>query len=300
MSAPVAMIVFNRPEPTARVLEAVRAWRPARLLVVADGPRAARPGEAERCAAVRALFERIDWPCQVEREFAETNLGCRRRVSSGLDWVFSRAEEAIVLEDDCVPHPSFFPYCEALLARFRDEPRVMAITGDNFQGGRRRGEGSYYFSRLMHVWGWASWRRAWRHYDVALRSWPERRGTPWLESVLGDRRAARDWTRILDRTAAGKVDTWDYQWMYAIWSAAGVVATPNVNLVTNVGAGVEATHTLTSPFVGLPAGDVGLPLGHPATLAPDDEADRLVQRAFFTPTLRARVGALAYWVLGRR
>jgi hypothetical protein len=268
--------------------------------VVADGPRPSRPDDASRCAAVRALFDRIDWPCEVEREFSDTNLGCRRRVSSGLDWVFSRTEEAIVLEDDCLPHPSFFPYCDELLARYRDEPRVMAITGDNFQGGRRRGEGSYYWSRFMHVWGWASWQRAWRHYDVGLRTWPERRGTGWLAEVLGDGRAAGNWTRIFDRTLAGSVDTWDYQWMYAIWSAGGLVATPNVNLVTNIGAGAEATHTLTSPFIGLPARGIELPLRAPPDIAADDDADRLVQRLFFTPTLRARLGALAQWMIGRR
>lgn len=295
----VAMLVFNRPDVTARVLEAVRAARPARLLVVADGPRAARAGEAERCAAVRALFDRVDWPCEVEREYSAVNLGCRRRVSSGLDWVFSRSEEAIVLEDDCLPDPSFFPYCEELLARYRDEPRVMAITGDNFQGGRRRGAASYYFSRFMHVWGWASWRRAWRHYDVTLRTWPARRDAAWLADVLDDPRAARAWAATYDRTFSGEIDTWDFQWMYAIWSAGGLVATPNVNLVTNIGAGADATHTAGgSPFIGLPARPVGFPLVHPPAVARDEDADRLIQRVMFTPTWRARLGAVARWLVG--
>jgi hypothetical protein len=287
----VAMVVFNRPDVTSRVLEVVRAARPRHLLVVADGPRPSRPDDESRCAAVRALFDRIDWPCEVEREFSPVNLGCRRRVSSGIAWVFSRVEEAIVLEDDCLPHPTFFDFCAQLLDRHREDPRVMAITGDNFQAGRRRGEASYYFSRFMHVWGWASWRRAWRHYDVSLRDWPERRETRWLEEVLGNRRAARNWSAIFDRTSAGEIDTWDYQWVYSIWAAGGLVATPNENLVANIGAGADATHTLASPFIGLPVQAMEFPLVHPAHVAADDDADRFVQRSMFTPTLRARVGA---------
>lgn len=289
---PVAMLVFNRPDLTARVLAAVRAARPARLLVVADGPRPGRDGDPERCANVRELFDRIDWDCRVERNFADANMGCRARVSSGLDWVFERAGEAIVLEDDCLPDPSFFGYCDALLDRYRDEPRVMAVTGDNFQRGRRRGEGSYYFSRLMHVWGWASWRRAWVQYDVGAAAWPGLRDSGWLESLLEDRSAVRAWRETFDRTHSGAVDTWDFQWMFAIWKANGLVATPNVNLVTNLGAGAEATHTRDAgAMLGLPTQPMETPLVHPARLEADRAADRFVQRSQFTPSLRARVGS---------
>jgi hypothetical protein len=229
----------------------------------------------------------VDWECEVEREFAPENLGCRRRMSSGLDWVFERCEEAIVLEDDCVPDPTYFPFCEALLARWRDEPRVMAITGDNFQEGVRRGEGSYYFSRFMHVWGWASWRRAWRHYDVAMASWPERRAAGWLAATLGDEGAARYWTGLFDRTHAGEIDTWDYQLLYAVWEAGGLVATPNVNLVSNVGAGPGATNThVKDRWADLPTHPVELPLRHPAALARDVEADAYVQRTHYAPPRR--------------
>lgn len=291
--APVAMLVFNRPEKTARVLDAIRLARPKRLLVVADGPRPSRPEEASRCAQVRALFDRIDWPCEIERDFADENLGCRRRIASGLDWVFARAEEAIVLEDDCLPDASFFPYCDALLERYREEPRVMAITGDNFHGQRRYGAASYYFSRYMHVWGWASWRRAWRRYDVTLSSWPAQRRTSWLVDTVGSRAAARYWTPILDKTHAGSIDTWDYQWTYAIWAERGLVATPNVNLVSNIGVGPDATHTVAGgPPVEFPVGRMEFPLTHPASLLADEAADRAEQEAMLKSTLRGRVERL--------
>ena len=166
---PVAMLIFNRPETTARVFERVREARPPKLLVVADGPRADRPGEAGRCREARAVVEAVDWPCELMTDYSEANLGCGERISSGLDWVFDSVEEAIVLEDDCLPHPSFFRFCEELLKRYRAEERVMHVSGDNFQSAGRAGGAvgrllrlagrswspSYYFSRYAHVWGWA-------------------------------------------------------------------------------------------------------------------------------------------------
>ena len=160
------------------MLDAVRPARPARLLVVADGPRADRPGEAEACARTRAVLDRVDWPCEVETEFSPVNLGCRRRISSGIDWVFRRVEEAVILEDDCVPGDGFFRYCDAMLERHRGDERVMAVTGCNFQFGRRRGDASYYYSHFIHVWGWATWRRAWgalRRGDAGVAVGPGRR-----------------------------------------------------------------------------------------------------------------------------
>jgi hypothetical protein len=181
------------------------------------------------------------------------------------------------LEDDCEPHRSFFDYCDELLERYRLDARVMAITGDNFQGGRRRGEASYYFSRYMHVWGWASWRRAWNMYDLTMRTWKNGRDRVWLREYLGDPTAALIWESIFSRAAAGRINTWDYQWMHAIWKADGLVITPNVNLVRNFGAGEDATHT----SVGMPetlAGAMKFPLLHPPCVKRDQEADDFVQR----------------------
>ncbi len=171
LTTPVALVVFNRPDVTRLVVEAVRQAKPPILLVVADGPR--RPDEVARCDEVRAIvLDAVDWECDVRTNFADANLGCRRRVSSGLDWVFDEVPEAIVLEDDCLPVPSFFTYCDALLDRYRDDERVMHIGGMQLSP-TGRCSASYRFSRFTHVWGWATWRRAWQHYDVAMGGWPE-------------------------------------------------------------------------------------------------------------------------------
>jgi hypothetical protein len=180
LSTPVAFIIFNRPDTTARVFEAIRRAEPPQLLIVADGPRVDRPSDVERCAAARAVIERVDWDCEVLTNYAEANMGLADRVSSGLDWVFSLCDRAIVLEDDCLPDPSFFRFCDELLDRYRDDERVMAISGDNFQLGRRRTRYSYYLSRYNHCWGWATWRRGWQHYDHRMQLWPLVRDGGWL------------------------------------------------------------------------------------------------------------------------
>jgi hypothetical protein len=279
MRTPVALFIFNRPEATAKVFAEVARAKPPRLLVVADGPRADRPGEADRCAAARALVERVDWDCELLTNYSEVNLGCRRRVAGGLDWVFSTIEEAIILEDDCVPHPTFFRYCDELLERYRDDERVMLVSGDNFLPVEREARYSYYFSRYALAWGWATWRRAWRHYDVRLKLWPELRGTSWLFDLHGDETAARYWGQVLDEVHAGRIDTWDYQWSFACWASGGLCVTPSANLVSNVGFGAGATHTLNvTPVAGLPAVAMGFPLRHPPHFVRDAEADRITFR----------------------
>jgi glycosyltransferase involved in cell wall biosynthesis len=282
---PVALLIFNRPDTTARVFEAVRQARPERLLIVADGPRPGVKGEAEKCAQARAVTEAVDWPCEVLREYSEPNLGCRLRVSSGIDWIFEQAEEAIILEDDCVPDPSFFGYCEELLERYRDDERVMHISGDNLGAGRR-GDAGYYFSRYPHIWGWASWRRAWAKYDVNVPAWASGDKDAYLAGF--ERDAERNfWRQMWDEAASGRIGTWDFQWVFACIANGGLAINPNVNLVSNIGYGEGSTHTEEDPTgIGdLPTEPVELPLRHPATVARDSEADAETGGRFFTPEL---------------
>jgi hypothetical protein len=291
LSTPVAFLVFNRPHTTARVWSAIREARPATLLVVADGPRAGRDGEAARCTEVRAICDNVDWPCQVLRNYADSNLGCRQRVSSGLDWVFETVEEAIILEDDCLPHPTFFTYCQELLERYRDDERVMLISGDNFQPGPPRTPYSYYFSRYPHIWGWASWRRAWRHYDVNMSLWPTIRDAELLTDLFDDARSVEYWEAILPRVANREIDTWDYQVTFALRCQYGLSVLPRVNLVTNIGFGPEATHTTYQDNIAnLKAFPIDLPLSHPPFVIVDSRADSFTERRFYSKgALHARI-----------
>jgi len=289
LATPVVFIIFNRPDTTARVFAEIARARPPMLLVVADGPRRDRPGEADRCAATRAIIDQVDWPCQVLTEYSGTNLGCRNRVASGIDWAFSQVEEAIFLEDDCLPDPSFFRYCEELLQRYRHDERIAMISGDNFQFGRVRTAASYYFSRYAHIWGWASWARAWRHYSRDAASWPAMRDGNWLAGLVLSAREQQYWSGIFQAVHEGRIDTWDYQWMLAMWTQGMLNVVPRVNLISNIGFGAEATHTReVGVHANMPIEAIRFPLSHPDIMLPDRAADRFVADSMFSaPDRRA-------------
>ncbi len=273
VNVPVAFLIFRRPDLTERVFERIRQARPPKLLIVADGPQTAE--DVPLCAEARRVVERVDWPCEVQRNYSEHNMGCRDRIASGLDWVFSRVPEAIVLEDDCEPCPSFFGFCETLLCHYRDSDRVMHVCGSNLLV-HWPGEYSYYFSRYAHMWGWATWARAWRHMDLQMRTWREFR-TSGVEELFSDKDARRHWVQKLDPFAKGtRTDTWDYPWQYSIWARGGVCVVPHTNLVANIGFREDATRTRTGLFGNLPVGEAGADLHHPPQVAFDDKADQAV------------------------
>ena len=276
LKTPVAYIIFNRPRHTRETFAAIRAQRPETLLIISDGPREGHPTDAERCRETREIVEQIDWPCRVLKNYAQQNMGCKKRVSSGLDWVFEQVERAIILEDDCLPNDDFFGFCDTLLDRYEQDERVWVVTGNNFQRGQKRGDAAYYFSKYNHCWGWATWRRAWQHYRVDMPFWPEWKDTAdWRHKTL-DSVERTVWSGFLDRVKNGEIDTWDYQWTACAWYYGGLTATPNVNLVTNLGFGPDATHTVTTgDQEGLPAQPLG-PLTHPEVIKQDRAADRFV------------------------
>jgi hypothetical protein len=300
---PVLVLAFNRPNTTLRVLDALRPALPARVFFAVDGPRPDRPGDVNAVREVRNLAQRIDWRGEVRTRFAERNLGCKLAVSQAISWFFAQVDAGIILEDDCIAHPSFFPYAAELLARFRDDTRVMMISGDNFQKGGVRTDYSYYFSRYAHIWGWATWGRAWRMYDHPMTAWPELRDGGWLMDVLGRREAARYWTRVFDETYAERNASWAYRWMFAAWSQSGLTVLPNVNLVSNIGFGETATHTVhhDESKSALPLAEMAFPLKHPPYVIRDEQADAFSQDTLFVNPQRWRrlVGRAARTLLQR-
>jgi len=240
---------------------------------VADGPRFIE--EKAKCQKARSITDRIDWPCSVLRNYSDNNLGCKERVSSGLDWVFSHVDTAIILEDDCLPTLSFFPYCETLLDYYRDDSRIMQIGGNNFHFGRNTPPYSYYFSIYNHIWGWASWRRAWKHYDGGLRLWPMLKDGFWIQDIIG-KEAAPYWISIFDKAYAGDIDSWDYPWTFSCWAQSGLTILPKVNLVSNIGFDERGTHTKSSDALvsKLPTDRMHFPLNHPPCIIRNYEADR--------------------------
>jgi hypothetical protein len=284
LNTPLLFIVFNRPDPTAKVFEVIRKIKPRRLYLASDGPRSDRHDEWEKVNAVREIISKIDWECEVKHLFNTSNVGCKKAVYTAISWMFEHEEEGIILEDDCLPHADFFTFCEEMLFRYRSDDRVWAITGDNFQNGQARGEFPYYFSKYIHVWGWATWRRCWNHYDPNLRQWPSWSKSADFRKKLPDSTERNFWGRTFDRSYRGEIDTWDFQWVATLMLAGGLTATPQMNLVTNIGFGADATHTIReNPSMTLPSNAMPIMTTHPAEIQSDIEADKYVFEYIFYP-----------------
>ena len=286
VQTPIAFCIYNRPEKTRRVFDAIASARPAILLVVADGPRSELENDVELVTKTRAVIETVDWDCDVRVNYADENLGCRFRMASGLDWAFEQEERVIVLEDDCLPHESFFGYCDELLDCYANHPEVMMVSGNNFQPSRRTLH-SYYFSRWTHIWGWASWRRAWKHYDLHLSAVAFGKTTNSLRPLCVDGNEYAYWSQLFDRAHRGEIDTWDFAWTFACWARGGMTVVPEVNLVSNIGFDDSATHTTQrdSKLANLPAHSIG-ELFHPREITPHYEADLWTYENLFRPDVQ--------------
>lgn len=290
---PIAFIVFNRPEVTRKVFAAIKAMRPKILLIVADGPRASRSGEAERVQEVRAIVSEVDWPCDVRRNYALVNMGCKVRVSSGLDWVFRQVDSAVILEDDCLPGKGFLPYCAALLAQYRDNRKVYAISGSNFS--RVEPVAGHYFSNYSLMWGWATWADRWQDYRIDSSDYRAVLPLVWSGRPL----VFLYWRKIFKNLSTGRIDTWDYQWMLTVWRNRGLVARPTKNLVKNIGFSNDATHTtdLSAKTANVPLSDVHEGFDRPvAGMFVDLRRDKVDEREWAVISIRAIVLMYFPWL----
>jgi hypothetical protein len=292
MNTPIALIIFNRPDKTKKVLEVIRQVKPLKLLVVADGPRQDHPSDVGRCKAALAVIDSVDWNCELLKNYSNVNLGCAKRVSSGLDWVFSQVEEAIILEDDCIPQLCFFQFCQELLERYQDDKRIMTIAGLNVQLGRRRTQYDYYFSRYNHCWGWATWKRAWQHFDYDMTLWTQVRDSGFIEDILQDPHHAKSWAHTFQLVYENRLDSWAFRWTFACWMQTGLSILPTVNLVSNIGFGQEATHTKEKNiYFNQFTETLNFPLNHPPFLVRDSKADNFTQNTLYNyhPNLTDRI-----------
>jgi hypothetical protein len=293
---PILFLIFNRPDTTEKVFEKIREMQPRRLFISADGPRPDKTNEKQRCEEARKVIERVDWKCDLKTNLSEKNLGCRVGVSSGIHWFFTHVSEGIILEDDCVPDTSFFHFCEVLLEYYRDDERVMHIGGSNFQDGRTRGTGSYYFSKINHIWGWATWKRAWDKYDVNVSTYPQLLEQKLFPTVFTHPDTRRYWQKNIELVYNKIKDTWDIQWQYTVSVNNGLAIIPNVNLVSNIGFDVHATHTIDNfnTLANRPTSHIDT-MSHPMFVVPDLQADDYTMRKYLNPPKLKKL-----WQLVRR
>lgn len=272
----VLLIGFKRAKETRRVLEAIRSARPPRLYFACDGPR--NEDERVQCGEVRALVDLVDWDCQVHTRFNEQNVGLRKGVSSAIEWFFSQEPEGIVLEDDTLPVTTFFRFCEEMLERYRNDPRIWVIMGNNLMlDWPRQGNDSYYFSAHGYgaPWGWASWRRVWDHYDVDMKLWPELKRSSLLKDFFLNKDEERDVHGMFDYVHQGTMNSWSYQLDVTRIMNHGLNILPNTNLVRNIGFGAGSTHTMdeNDPRNQDTAKDITFPLEHPRFIMLDAQRD---------------------------
>lgn len=295
----VLLLLFNRPEKARAAVERLRAVRPPRLYVVADGPRAHVPTDAAACEAVRlAVRENVDWPCELQLRFRDENYGVRRGVADGIDWFFSHEEQGIILEDDIAAEPQFFPFCAELLERYRDDPRVGSICGTSYWSGPA--QFSYHASSFPDIWGWATWRDRWQQYDAEMTAWPRFADEGGLRALPGaTSRFEAYWRDLLDRTKAGEIGSWGYRWILTRWSQGTVSLFPTVPLVRNTGFGAGATNTLSSriPRYCRPPGRLASPLRHPPELDIDPQRERAIWTLRFELSLTDRIVHWLKWPL---
>ena len=263
-NTPILFIVFNRPTQTQKVFEQIAALQPKQLFIAADGARVGNEGDAKNCPAVRQIVQKVNWPCEVQYLFQENNLGCKNGVVTAIDWFFNQVPAGIILEDDCLPHPDFFNYCAQLLEKYKEDEQVMHIGGTNFQPNDFSIDTDYYYSKIIHVWGWASWSRAWKKYEKELPDYNKQALKEWFDRYQFNKDSLRYWDHAFSMVQSQSIDTWDYQWTYCLWKHNGLAIIPKHNLVANIGFGNDATHTDkgANSYANLPIYDLTVKL-HP-------------------------------------
>ena len=269
-TTPVLFLIFNRPETTRKVMEAIRKARPTKLYIVADGPREGRKEDIKKCGESREIASVVDWDCDVTKLFRHENLGCGKGPSSAISWFFEHETEGIILEDDCLPSPSFFSFCAELLERYRYDTRIMEIGGNNFEKKNARGKDSYFFSNMIYIWGWATWRRAWKLYNYEMKHYNEITSKGYLEGHYDFNYETEHFNYIFEKMHTGDDRTnrktvWDYQWQFTCKINSGLTIVPERNLVRNLGFGADATNTRDPQGVGhdLKLDELEFPLKHP-------------------------------------
>ncbi len=289
-STPILLLEFNRPDYFLKMIDLLRPLQPKIIFIHRDGPRSSKPEDQDLCNTIEELVSKIDWKCQIKTFFSKQNLGCKNGVNEGISWFFSKFEEGIILEDDCLPDLSFFDYCEELLEKYRNETKVGMIAGSNFFGKTNISE-SYFFSKFPQCWGWATWKRAWQKYDVTMKDWPAQ-GDKIVCNQFSNARSVNYWQKIFAQTFLNKIDTWDYQWVYTCWKNKWLCIVPQANLVSNIGFDARATHTIFefSPTANQKSYKISLPLQNPSKIDSNQNLDDQLQAQQYQRPILLKLG----------
>lgn len=278
--APILFLIFNRLNTTKQVFSVIQKVKPQKLYIASDGPRNGRGGEKEIVDSVRKyVLDNINWECEIKTLFREKNLGCKVAVSSAIDWFFENEEEGIILEDDCLPDLSFFQFCQELLEKYRNDERVAIISGNNFND-KKIGEADYYFKRIPHIWGWATWKRVWDKYDVNMSQYAEFKKNNKIKEIWSNKKVQKYWNYIFSEVLNGSIDTWDYQLTFCCFNNNLLNICPNKNLVRNIGFGDGSTNTtfMVRGVSDLNSFTLSFPLNHPVDILYSEINDNYINK----------------------
>lgn len=277
---PIVLIVYKR-KVSLELMKAIRVYKPNKIFLISDGPKT--NNEAELCrAAIMSVLDQIDWKCKIVRVYSRTHLGLRSRVVSGLNFVFNRVKWAIILEDDLLVHRSFFIFAEMLLKKYEYMENIISISGNNFQFDNNSITDSYYFSRYVHSWGWATWRRSWKLYNDKLAGWKTSDQKKWLKKVFNNKLLEMYWYHIFNLVDKNRIDSWAYRWTYTALKNNGLTIIPKYNLISNIGYGKSATHTIhKSKTMGMKIRKINYPLSDPKFIVRNSEADKVTEKNIY-------------------
>jgi hypothetical protein len=297
MKIPVTIIIFNRPENTKRLFESLNIYKPETLFVISDGPRKNFEDDQEKVIQSRKIFEKIDWKCEVYFNNSESNLGCRERIITGLNWVFGQVEKTIILEDDCIPSEEFFIFMELMLNKYQTNKDISSVCGTNFLPDWSETKDSYLYSKYCHVWGWGTWKDCWEKIDFNLDKLHKIKKTKFLKSYLGSFRAYLYWHWILDRVKGYKINSWAYIWIYTGFIKKHLHVIPKINLISNVGIGMDSTHTKSYPVYYIPSNKINnkfnSSLPAPLNVVANHKFDKDVENRIYSKSIQNRI----FWIL---
>ena len=293
MQIPIVVIIFNRPDNTRTLYESIRAQGPKKLFIISDGPRKNFENDIEKIKKSREIFENIDWNCEVLFNNSQINLGARERIISGLNWVFEKVEKAIILEDDCIPSKEFFLFMEKMLTRYQSNTKIASVCGSNFLSHWNKTKENYFYSKYFNGWGWGTWSDRWQKFNSKLDNLEKVRKSKFLKSYLDSYRAYIYWHWILDRIKNGKLDAWDYIWIFENFINEKLHVTPKMNLISNIGFGLDSSNTKSYPVPYIPANKIeskfDLNLASPINENSNREYDREVEDKIFSKSFLNRL-----------
>jgi hypothetical protein len=287
LKTPILFLIFNRPDMTHRVFKEIRKAKPQTLFIAADGPRERVPADKTKCEEARNIIGQIDWSCSVKTLFREKNQGCKDAVSSAISWFFENVEEGIILEDDCLPSQSFFWFCEELLERYREDSRILMVSGLNVLDEWKCDKQDYHFS-TGGIWGWATWERAWRLYDGDMKLWNNGETRKKLRKMIYHPNAYGTLMDWFEKAYRKEFDTWDVPWAFARMANGGLSINPCRKLISNIGFGPGATHTTSvqQELSNQPVYEMTFPLRYNNNVSIDVEYQRIFDKICYPKASR--------------